>query len=261
MNTTENPADSLPKDPEVASSVHPLGGPPSADTDSTNDPFHGQSFSAGLPPYFHVRPHSPDGDLKKGCTVKYSLKRHDLFNGDRIAKEWANQYGLEEIGSGCRMVGDPIRDIQFEPVRMLPLELDSKYILPHLYTVEIEGNFVSITFDTFRIPNRDFEAVSQFLRSWAEKNNLSFCSSHTSDCFTNRDDRSCVSFRPKGDIGGSVRLLVTPGIKDPNRIEGLGPEDAPVAANVPSVSATPSTPLDDTPFPTEDFVTDDSPFS
>ena len=233
MNTTENYSDSLPKDPEVASSIHPLGDPPSSNTDS-----------AGLPPGFHIRPHPPDGDLRKGCTVKYSLNQHDLFNGDKIAKEWAEQYNLEEIGSGCRMVGDPIRDIQFEPVRMLPLELDSKYILPHLYTIEITGNFVSVTFDTFRIPNRDFKSVSQFLRSWAEKNNLSFCSSYTSTRFTNRDDRSCVSFSPKGDIGGSVRLLVTPGMKDPNRTEGPSPEDAPVAANH-----------------TEDFVPDNSPSS
>lgn len=250
MNTTENPADSLPKDPEVGSSVHPLGDPPSSNTDS-----------AGLPPDFHIRPYSPDGDLKKGCTVKYSLKQHDLFNGDKIAKEWAEQHNLEEIDSGCSVVGDPIRDIQFEPVRMLPLELDSKYILPHLYTIEITGNFVSVTFDTFRIPNRDFESVSQFLRSWAEKNNLSFCSSRTSTCFTNRDDRSCVSFSPKGDIGGSVRLLVTPGMKDHNSSESQSPEDAPVAANAPSVPATPSTPSNDSPSPAEDFVTDDSPFS
>ena len=218
-------------------------------------------IQAGLHPYFHVRPHSPDGDLKKGCTVKYSLKRHDLLHGDKIANDWAYKYGLEEIGSGCRMIGDPIRDIRFEPVRMLPLELDSKHILPHLYTIEITDNFVSVTFDTFRIPNRDFESVSQFLRSWAEKNNLSFCSSRTSTRFTNRDDRSCVSFRPKGDIGGSVRLLVTPGMKDTNRSEDQSPEDAPVAAYATSVSAAPSTQSNDSPSPTEDFVTDDSPFS
>lgn len=254
MNTTVPPADSLPKDSDVASSIHPLGDPPSSNTASAG-------VSAGLPPDFNVRPHSPDGDLKKGCTVKFSLKIHDLLNGDKIAKEWAEQYNLEEIESGCRIVGDPIRDIQFEPVRMLPLELDSKYILPHLYTVEINGNFVSVTFDTFRIPNRDFEAVSQFLRSWAEKNNLSFCSSHTTDCFTNRNHRSCVSFRPNGDIGGSVRLLVTPGMKYHKQFKCFKPDEMTDHLPQPHSDISTANDTDSLPSPSENFVPNDSPFS
>ena len=262
MNTTENPAESLPKDPEVASFVHPLGDPPSADMDSANDPFHGQSFSAGLPPYFHVRPHSPDGDLKKGCTVKYSLKRHDLFNGDKIAKEWAEQYNLKEIGSGCRMAGDPIRDIQFEPLRLLPLELDPKRILPRLYTLEIDGRYVSVRFQTMRIPNGDVQAVFSFLTKWAESNNLVFAASCYIPPSTDTPIKDCYSsimFRPKGDTGGKIELLVTPGHDDPNQVKCPVGEDAPVPP--PPPSATPSTHSDDTQLPTEDFVTDDSPFS
>lgn len=236
MNTTENPTDSLPKDSEAASSVHPLGNPPSADTDLTSDPLLGRSFSAGLPPYFHIRPHTPDGDLKKGCTVKYSLKQHDLFNGDKIAKEWADKYGLEESGSGCCMVGDPFRDIQFKPLRLLPLELDPKRILPYLYTLEIDGCYVIVRFQTMRIPDGDIQAVFSFLTKWAESNNLVFassCHNHPSPDTPIKDCYSYIMFRPEGDIGGKIELLVTPGHDDPNR----------------------------TPFPTEDFVPDDSPFS
>lgn len=266
MNTTFGPQ---PKDPEVASSLNPLGDQQSPNTESVcmkdpyrdEDPFHGQSFSDGLPKCFHVRPHSPDGNLQKGCTVKYSLKRYDLFNGDRIAKEWADQYGLEEIGSGCRMVGDPIRDIQFEPLHLLPLELDPKRILPRLYTLEIDGRYVSVRFQTMRIPDGDVQAVFSFLTKWAESNNLVFASSYhrtPSPDTPIKDCYSSIMFRPKGDIGGKIELLVTPGHDDPNRMDAEV-EDAPFPPPLPS--ATPSTPLDDTPFPTEDFVTDDSPFS
>lgn len=217
---------------------------------------------AGLPPYFYVRPYSPDGDLKKGCTVKYSLKRHDLFNGDKIANDWADKYGLEEVGSGCRMIGDPIRDIQFEPLRLLPLELDPERILPRLYTLEIDGRYVSVRFQTMRIPNGDVQAVFFFLAKWAESLNLVFAAScHETprpdtpikDCY------SSIMFRPKGDIGGKIELLVTPGHDDPNQVKCPVGEDATVPP--PPPSASPSTPSDDAPFPTEDFVQDDSPFS
>ena len=191
---------------------------------------------AGLPPYFHVRPHSPDGDLKKGCTVKYSMKRYDLLHGDKIANDWADKYGLEEIGSSCRMVGDPIREIQFEPLRLLPLELDPKRILPRLYTLEIDGRYVSVRFQTMRIPNGDVQAVFSFLTKWAESNNLVFgasCYIPPSHDTPIKDCYSSIMFRPKGDIGGKIELLVTPGHDDPNQVKCPVGEDATVPDDSP----------------------------